>query len=264
MITRTKFTIGSESLHSWENRHPDTRWIVLSGKVSYDIYEQLCIDFDYTKYNRISFEDIIVGDKIFENGYQVTNSEYCHIMVYNHDAKLPVLDKMLWGKDNDFIVSNGSIYSLGGETLYHMEEVDEIYIPNNVMHIADYTFANYENLHKVHLNEELKSIGKWAFCGTGIEKIELPNSLTTLGEGAFLMADLEKVKLSEFLVAIPEECFSLCSLEELTIPKNVKIIGNRAFQMSRKQDDAFFPQPFHVRGQLLRDKERHPVDGAHS
>ena len=38
------------------------------------------------------------------------------------------------------------------------------------------------------------------------------------------------MKLSESLVAIPEECFSLCSLEELTIPKNVKIIGNRAFR----------------------------------
>ena len=76
----------------------------------------------------------------------------------------------------------------------------------------------------------MKCIGKWAFCGTGIEKIELPDSLTTLGEGAFFMADLEKVKLSESLVAIPEECFSLCSLEELTIPKNVKIIGNRAFR----------------------------------
>ena len=100
MITRTKFTIGSESLHSWENRHPDTRWIVLSGNISYEIFAHFCLEFDYTKYNRISFEDITIGDKIFENGYQVTVSEYCHIMVYDYDAKLPVLDKMLLGKDN--------------------------------------------------------------------------------------------------------------------------------------------------------------------
>jgi len=226
----TQYIIGSEPLHLWEEKHPNSKWIVISGNISYDIYEQLCIDFDYTKYNRISFDEITIGNKIFENKHQVTNSEYCHIMVYHYSAKLSVLDKMLLGKDNDFIISNGNIYSVDGETLYHMEEVEEIFISNNVEHIADYTFANYENLHIVHLNEELKSIGKLAFCGTGIEKIELPNSLTTLGEGTFLMADLEKVKLSESLDAIPDECFNLCSLEELSIPKSVRIIGNGAFR----------------------------------
>lgn len=226
----TRYIIGSEPLQSWEEKHPNAKWIVISGEISYGMYEQLCLDFDYTKYNRISFEDITIGNKIFENEYQVTNAEYCHIMVYHYDAKLPVLDKMILGKDNDFIVSNRSIFSIGGDTLYHMEEANEIILPDNVTHIADYTFANYENLHIVHLNEKLKSIGKWAFCGTGIEKIELPNSLTTLGEGAFLMTDLEKVKLSESLDAIPDECFSLCSLEELTIPPNVKIIGNGSFR----------------------------------
>ena len=225
-----QYIIGSEPLQSWEEKHPNAKWIVLSGTISYDMYKPFCLDFDYTKYNRISFEDITVGDKLFKNEHQVTNSEYCHIMVYHYSTKLPVLDKMLLGKDSDFIVSNGSIYSIGGETLYHMDEIAEIFIPNNVTHIADYTFANYENLHIVHFNAELKSIGKWAFCGTGIERIELPNSIITLGEGAFLMAGLEKVKLSESLDVIPDECFSLCSLEELSIPKSVRIIGNGAFR----------------------------------
>ena len=222
--------MGSEPLRSWEEKHPNTKRIVFSGNISYDMYEQLCLDFDYTKYNRISLEDITVGNKIFENEYQVTHSEYCHMMVYHYSTKLSVLDKMFLGKDNSFVVSNGSIYSAGGETLYHMEEVNEIFIPNNVTHIADYTFANYENLHKVHFNEILKSIGKWAFCGTGIEKIEIPNSLTTLDEGAFCMADLKKVKLSESLDVIPDECFSLCSLEEISIPNSVRSIGNGALR----------------------------------
>ena len=227
---RTRYIIGSEPLRSWQEKHPNTKWIVLSGDISYDMYEQLCSDFDYTKYNRISFEDQTIWDKFFENELQVTIAEYCHNIAYHNEAKLTALDKMILGKDNDFIVSNGSILSINGETLYHMEEVNEIFLPNNVMHIADYTFANYENLHMVYFNEKLKSIGKWAFSGTGIEKIELPNSLTTLGEGAFFMADLEKVKLSESLDAIPDECFSLCSSEELIIPPNVKIIGNGAFR----------------------------------
>lgn len=229
-MVRTLYIIGSEPLQLWEEKHPNTKWIVLSGEISCDMYEQFCLDFDFTKYNRISFEDLTIGNKISENEYQVTNAEYCHNMVYHYDAKLPALDKMILGKDHDFLVLNGSIFSIGGETLYHMEEVNEIFLPDNVTHIADYTFANYENLHIVHLNENLKSIGKWAFCGTGIEIIELPDSLTTLGEGAFFMADLEKVKLSESLDAIPDECFSLCSLEEFIIPPNVKIIGNGAFR----------------------------------
>ena len=86
------------------------------------------------------------------------------------------------------------------------------------------------------MNDKLKSIGKFAFCGTGIDKIELPNSLTTLGERTFLMADLEKLKLSESLDVIPDECFSLCSLEEISIPQNVRIIGNRAFRSAWVSD----------------------------
>lgn len=245
-MVHSQYIIGSEPLRSWEEKLPNAKCIVLSGDISYDMFEQLCLDFDYTKYNRISFEDITVGDKIFENGYQVTVSEYCHIMVYDHDAKLPVLDKMLLGRDKDFIVSNGNIFSIDGGTLYHMEETEEIFIPNNVTHIADYAFANYENLHIVHLNEGLKIIGKWAFCRTGIENIELPNSLSKLGEGAFYMADLEKVKLSESLNEIPDECFSLCSLEELSIPKNIKTIGNKAFRSAWISDIDF--SSFYIAG----------------
>lgn len=162
-MMRTLYIIGSEPLQSWEEKHPNAKWIVLSGDISYDIYEQFCLDFYYTKYNRISFEDITIGNKIFGNEYQVTNAEYCHNMVCHYDAKLPVLDKMILGKDHDFIVSNGSIFSIGGETLYHMEEVNEIFLPDNVTHIADYTFANYDNLHIVHLNKNLKSIGNGPF-----------------------------------------------------------------------------------------------------
>lgn len=229
-MKRTHFIIGSGPLRAWEEKHPDAKWIVFSGNIPYEIFEQLCLDFDYNRYHRISFEEIIIGNKMYENEYQMTIAEYGHVAVYHYSAKLPVLDKMLLGKDCDFIVSDGGVYSLGGDTLYHMKEEKEIFIPNNVRHIADYAFDNYENLHHVHLNDGLKSIGKWSFCGSGIEGAELPDSLTTLGEGAFYMSDLERVKLSESLNCIPDECFSLCSLDSLNIPKSVKTIGNSAFR----------------------------------
>ena len=109
----TRYIIGSGPLRSWQEKHPNAKWIVLSGEISYDMYEQLCLDFDYTKYNRISFDDVTIGNKIFENEHQVTNYEYCHFMVHEYSAKVPVLDKMILGKDNDFMISDGSIYSLG-------------------------------------------------------------------------------------------------------------------------------------------------------
>ena len=79
----TRYIIGSEPLQSWEEKHPDAKWIVLSGDISCDMYEQLCLDLDYTKYNRISFEALTFGNKIYENEYQMTKESVFKVLTEN-------------------------------------------------------------------------------------------------------------------------------------------------------------------------------------
>ena len=229
-LIKSEYLLGSEHFQDWEAKHPNTQWIVISGNVSYDQYRQFDMDFDYTKYQRITIEDVNVQKYVYENGYEATFEDVCESHVYNYDCKLSVLTKLVLGKDKDYVVSEQSVYSFDGKTLYHMEEAKEITIHKNVEHIGDFAFANYDTLSAIQFVDGLKSIGKWAFRGTGLGVIELPDSLASLGEGAFCTSDAEKVKFPRFLEVIPSECFCLCMIAKISIPNSVKIIESCALR----------------------------------
>lgn len=229
-MIKNEYIIGSEPFPEWEKKHADTERIVLSGNISYDVFEDFADVFEHTKYQRITINSVKVLDVVYDNGYVSTYEHFCECRVTLHDVKLHVLDKLIQGVDGDYLVSGTCVYSLDGKTLYHMEEEKEISIPDVVEHIGDYVFANYENLNVIHFNEGLKSIGKYAFHGTEIECVELPDSLKLLGEGAFCMCGAEKLKLPCSIESIPYECFNLCPIETLTIPNSVRFIGSRALR----------------------------------
>ena len=224
------YVIGAESLHEWEQRNNHPSCITLTGNVSVDTFTEFACDFDYTRYEQISFENLIVQDAVYENGDTCDYEEYISHIVLQDGIRLSVLTKLYLNMTftKSFVVSEKCVFSADYKILVHIPETKELIVPNYVEQIGIGACCGYENISIVKLNDRLKSIEKGAFIAAGMNNINLPDSLVSLGENVFLMSELENIRLSNSLSGIPDGCFDLCFLENIEIPKSVKYIGERA------------------------------------
>ncbi len=59
-------------------------------------------------------------------------------------------------------------------------------MPDNIISIGKYAFADCESLQEIHLPDSITSIGEYAFSGCkSLREINLPDSITSIGDGAF-------------------------------------------------------------------------------
>ena len=231
-MKKTTYTIGEESLQEWESKNGSPVYIVLTGNVSADTFTQLAKEFDYTKYQRISFENLVISDNKYDNGATRSFEEELYSYMTENGEKLHVLLKLFLNSHytKDFVVADNCVFSDDRKTLVHIPEARSVVIPPHVEHIGVGTCCGYDMMSTIKLNQELKSIDKGAFISAGIAQLDMPDSVVELGEDAFLMSDLEKVRLSNSLVSIPNGCFSLCLIEEIYLPSSLKTIGTEALK----------------------------------
>lgn len=96
--------------------------------------------------------------------------------------------------------------------------VTQIEIPKIITHIPDSSFYNFKNLERVKIPDEVKSIGKSAFC-----------QCTNLSEVIFGdESNIEVIGKSVF--------FSCSSLASLTIPQKLRYVGDSAFSWTKIAD----------------------------
>ena len=109
-------------------------------------------------------------------------------------------------------------------------------ITDSISQIANYAFANCENLEEVTTYAPASSLswlGEGAFQNCPkLRKIMLGNQLKKIGSFTFLeCASLTSVSLPSGLLEIGYEAFSMCEkLASITIPNSVTTIGERAFE----------------------------------
>lgn len=231
-MKKATYTIGEESLQEWESKNGSPVYIVLTGNVSADTFTQLAKEFDYTKYQRISFENLAISDNKYDNGATRSFEEELYSHMTEDGEKLHVLLKLFLNSHytKDFVVADNCVFSDDWKTLVHIPEARSVVIPSHVEHIGVATCCGYDMMSTIKLNQGLKSIDKGAFISAGIAQLDMPDSVVELGEDAFLMSDLEKVRLSNSLVSIPNGCFSLCLIEEIYLPSSLKTIGTEALK----------------------------------
>lgn len=231
-MKKATYTIGEESLQEWESKNGSPVYIVLTGNVSADTFTQLAKEFDYTKYQRISFENLAISDYKYDNGATRSFEEELYSYMTEDGEKLHVLSKLFLNSHytKDFVVADNCVFSDDWKTLVHIPEARSVVIPSHVEHIGVGTCCGYDMMSEIKLNQGLKSIDKGAFISAGIAQLDMPDSVVELGEDAFLMSDLEKVRLSNSLVSIPNGCFSLCLIEEIYLPSSLKTIGTEALK----------------------------------
>ena len=69
----------------------------------------------------------------------------------------------------------------------------EIVFPDTVTEIGDRAFTYYDNLQKVVLSKNLKTIGDYAFYHCGIRTIVMPSPIEKVGKEVFGETPIEKV-----------------------------------------------------------------------
>lgn len=73
-----------------------------------------------------------------------------------------------------------------GNNAFYQTTLSNVLLPNSVISIGDYSFANIGTLHYINLSSNLKIIGNHAIEGAGnIEQLVIPSSVTEIGEGSF-------------------------------------------------------------------------------
>ena len=97
--------------------------------------------------------------------------------------------------------------------------------------IGDSAFEGCSKLENLYLSNNLTSIGRNAFAGTGIKEISIPDGITKIPFQAFYgCSELTEVTISGSVTTIEDSAFSSCSkLEIITIPNSVTSISGGAF-----------------------------------
>ena len=109
-------------------------------------------------------------------------------------------------------------------------DIKEFVVPKTVKTIGRYAFCG-SSLEKITLPDGIEEIEPYAVSGTKITEIILPASLKQLGKSAFKYCRyLKKIEFPKDMEYIPQEiCYDCGRLSEIVLPESVKQIGERAF-----------------------------------
>lgn len=88
----------------------------------------------------------------------------------------------------DFISVNANpmCYAENAELYINGEQVNDLYIPETVTSIKDYTFSGCRKVTSVTISDSVTAIGNGAFDScTGLTSINIPDYVTSIGDRAF-------------------------------------------------------------------------------
>lgn len=124
------------------------------------------------------------------------------------------------------VVMPSTLTSIGYNTFYYCEAIEEISFPDNVTWFADSQCYNCRSLKKVKLPANLKSLGQFTFNGCKLlTEIDIPSGVTEIGYGAFKYSGIQKLHIPDGVSIFPPEmCMECRSLTELRLPANLQQI----------------------------------------
>lgn len=228
-----------------------------------------CLDcnFEYT-----GTDGLIYALNEDETAYTVTGIEEAkaavtHIVVPNvYEGKPVTYVKEAAFKSNTRIkevVLAPNIKALGESAFEDCSNIEKVQFPQNLESIGRAAFSGCRNFKILNLPENLTYIGVYAFqnsgyfntsknwdgnilyCGKYLLTTRNQNPYNvTVKEGTVLLAAYSfsdgdnpiwrKIELPQTLKYINDHAFTVSKLSEITIPKNVEVLGDRAFETCKE------------------------------
>jgi len=110
--------------------------------------------------------------------------------------------------------------------------LNSVTIGNSVTEIGEHAFYNCVNLASVVISNPVTTISEGAFKSCrNLTSVVIPNSVTAIGKGAFQgCGSLTSILLPNSIETINESVFASCyNLLSITIPNSVQAVGKHAF-----------------------------------
>ena len=172
-----------------------------------------------------------------------------------------------------------AVTGINGGAFYGHSNLMEVYLPDSVVSIGDYAFANCPELYKVEIhNPAVKSIGHFVFADSNVGDVsKLCKNVESVGEGAcddtlwfseqdpgmvYLgkvayaykgdMPENTKIEIKDGTKGIAAAAFFNCAnLKSVTIPDGVKNIGEAAFYGCTSLSDISIPNSVERMGAVV-------------
>lgn len=130
------------------------------------------------------------------------------------------------------------VTTIGDYAFANFTTLLSVSLPDGLTCIGKNAFRGCDNLYDINFQESITEIGEWSFSGTFLPNIdlpsnrhiELPSSLESIGKCAFCGSGLESIVIPDKIIEIPYGAFSECAhLSSIILPQNLTIVGEEAF-----------------------------------
>jgi len=155
------------------------------------------------------------------------------------------LDRFIASRNNKYYSTvDGVLLSKDGKKLirYPYGKKGPYAIPNTVTSVAYKAFYKAEGLTSVTIPKSVKTIGDFAFDGSGIKSLDIKNGVINIGKYAFTRCtELASVKIPASVVSIGDFAFYHCtSLKQFDVDKNNKNFFLANGVLSSRDDANYF------------------------
>lgn len=133
-----------------------------------------------------------------------------------------------------------------GKYMFQDSNIENCVFPEVYKEIEDGAFIN-SKISSITLPKECKSIGKLAFHGSKLKTIDL-TYVSYLGKSVFAFSKLEGEINLGLIERVPAECFCSSNITSIKFSKNLKTIGEDAFNCCEKLESIEIPQTFEYIG----------------
>ena len=135
------------------------------------------------------------------------------------------------------------IENIEGCAFASCSQLESVKLGGGINEIKRSTFYYCTKLTEIKIPDSIKSIGDWAFMGSGLKRIDIPDSVESIGEEAFeWCGDLEQVSIGNSLCYVSDNAFRCCDLKEISIGSKVKCIQDRAFEYNTTLKEISIPK----------------------
>ena len=139
-------------------------------------------------------------------------------------------------------IDGHKVIALGDNAFKGKKLLEYVEIPNNVVKIGYYVFAN-TSLTDLKLPEKLTYLGDCVLSGnTGVTEIAIPKTLTYAGHGPFRESNVQKAIVEKGMTTIPSYLFNQnTTLTQVTIPDTVTKIEGVVFNECKNLESINLP-----------------------